>query len=57
MHRLRQVQEGDSQGGFLLKHAIIKNRKDFFGSHNMDHQKCGYEDEAALLKAQQQCDQ
>jgi hypothetical protein len=33
---------GKSQGSFALKQALIKHRKDTFGSNYMDHAKCGY---------------
>lgn len=46
-----------SQGAFLLKQTLIKNRKDTFGSNYMDHAKCGYEDEAALAIAHGACDE
>jgi hypothetical protein len=37
-----------SQGVFLLKQVLIKNRKDTFGSNYMDQANCGYEDEESL---------
>ena len=45
-----------SQGSFLLKEALIKNRKDTFGSNYMDHVKCGYASADALVEAHGQCD-
>ena len=45
-----------SQGSFLLKQALIRHRKDTFGSNYMDHVKCGYKDEDELTEAHEQCD-
>jgi hypothetical protein len=47
---------GKSQGSFLLKQALIKHRKDTFGSNYMDHAKCGYDNEAELVESHEQCD-
>jgi hypothetical protein len=47
---------GKSQGSFLLKQALIKHRKDTFGSNYMDHAKCGYANEEDLVEAHEQCD-
>jgi hypothetical protein len=47
---------GKSQGSFLLKQALIKHRKDTFGSNYMDHAKCGYDNEEDLVEAHEQCD-
>ena len=47
---------GKSQGSFLLKQALIKHRKDTFGSNYMDHAKCGYAKEEELVEAHEQCD-
>ena len=47
---------GKSQGSFLLKQALIKHRKDTFGSNYMDHAKCGYANADDLVEAYQQCD-
>ncbi len=45
-----------SQGSFLLKQALIKNRKDTFGSNYMDHAKCGYANAEDLVEAHGQYD-
>ncbi len=45
-----------SQGSFLLEQALIKHRKDTFGSNYMDHAKCGYANEDELTEAHAQCD-
>jgi hypothetical protein len=47
---------GKSQGSFLLKQALIKYRKDTFGSNYMDHAKCGYAKEEDFVEAHEQCD-
>ncbi len=49
---------GKSQGSFLLfiKQALIKHRKDTFGSNDMDHAKCGFANEEDLVEAHAQCD-
>jgi len=44
------------QGSFLLKQALIKHRKDTFGSNYMDHAKCGYGKAEDLTEAHEQCD-
>jgi hypothetical protein len=45
-----------SQGSFLLKQALIKHRKDTFGSNYMEHAKCGYATAEDLVEAHGQCD-
>ena len=45
-----------SQGSFLLKQALIKHRKDTFGSNYVDHAKCGYDKEEDLVETHEQCD-
>ena len=47
---------GKSQGSFLLKEALIKHRKDTFGSNYMDHAKCGYGKAEDLTEAHEHCD-
>jgi hypothetical protein len=47
---------GKSQGSFLLKQDLIKDRKDTFGSNYMDHTKCGYDKEEDFAEAREQCD-
>ena len=46
----------DSQAQFQLKYACIKNKKDSFGAHFMDHEKMGYSKDD-LAKAHKNCDQ
>ena len=46
---------GKSQGVFLLIQELIKHHKNTFGS-NMDHAKCGYDNEADLVEVHSQCD-
>jgi hypothetical protein len=41
---------------FLLKQALIKHRKDTFGSNYMDHAKCGYGKAENLTEAHEQSD-
>ncbi len=45
-----------SQGSFQFKQALIKHRKDTFGSNYMDHVKCGYGKAEDLTEAHEHCD-